>query len=86
MKKIIMALLPIIGITQSCSNKDKIMASDLEKRQADTLLLRKSQPKNSNDSAYLDNNPEFYSRPIHAAHFSSNTPHFHKGHYHNGNY
>ena len=86
MKKIVMALLPIIGLFQSCSNKNNVTTSDLEKDKTDTLLLRKSQPKNTNDSSYLDNNTESYSRPTHAAHFSSNTPHYHNGQYHNGNY
>ncbi len=86
MKKIVLVLLPLIGILQSCSNKNKVTTSDLEKCQADTLLLRKSQPKDTNDSAYLDNNTDTYSRPTHATHFSSNTPHYHKGQYHKGNY
>ena len=86
MKKIVLVLFSIISIFQSCSNKKKVTTSDLEKSHADTLLLRKSQSKDATDSSYLDNNTESYSRPIHAAHFSSNTPHYHKGQYHNGNY
>ena len=86
MKRIVLVLLPIIGIFQSCSNKNKVTTSDLEESQADTLLLRKCQQKSSSDSSYLENNTESYSRPTHAAHFSSNTPHYHKGQYHNGNY
>ena len=45
MKKIVLVLLPIIGVFQSCSNKNKVTTSDLEKKQADSLLLRKYQQK-----------------------------------------
>lgn len=86
MKKLVLALLPIIGIFQSCSNKKKVTTSDLEKSQADSLLLRKNQLKHEKDNSFLDNSTENYSRPTHAAHFSSNTPHYHNGQYHNGNY
>ena len=88
MKKIVLLLLPFIGIFQSCSNKNKATTSDLGKRKTDTLLLRKSEPRNTADSSYIDTNMERYSRPrpTHAAHFSSNTPHYHNGQYHNGNY
>ena len=86
MKRIVFVLLPIIGIFQSCINKNKVTTSDLEKSKTDTLLLRKCQPKNTNDSSNLDSNSERDSRPTHAAHFSSNTPHYHNGQYHNGNY
>lgn len=86
MKKIVLVLLPIIGVFQSCSNKNKVTTSDLEKKQADSLLLRKYQQKDASDSSYIDSNSESYSRPTHAAHFSSNTPHYHNGQHHNGNY
>ena len=49
---------PIIGVFQSCSNKNKVTTSDLKKKQTDSLLLRKYQQKDASDSSYIDSNTE----------------------------
>ena len=82
MKKIVYFAFSIISAFQACTNKT---TQQPEQNKIDTLVLKKRQPEKVNgDSEKVETDQ--YSRPTHAAHFSSNSPHYHNGNYHNGNY
>ena len=83
MKKILFVALSVFGTFLSCVNKSVRVESD--KSNSDSLILKKRIDANDSmgsNAQELDK----YERPTHAAHYSANIPHYHKGQYHEGNY
>lgn len=85
MKKILFVVLSVIGTFLSCINKDKSVRIESDESNSDSLILKKRiDICDSVDSNVKEMNN--YEHPTHAAHYSANLPHYHKGQYHNGNY
>ena len=85
MKKLLFVVLSVIGTFLSCINKEKSERFVSDESDSDTLILKKRIEADDSfgSNAKVINN---YERPTHAAHYSANIPHKHKGQYHNGNY